>query len=113
MITHPLNLCVATISALLFSSIGTLWAATAASVTQSGITWTFDKPYEVGQFANSDWWVLGPVQITAITPEFTGKRNGWQVNPIDTVHQGYDNRAPDFDAKLIPSLPILHGAVSP
>lgn len=30
------------------------------SVSQSGITWVFDKPHETGQFVNGDWWVAGP-----------------------------------------------------
>src|SRR5688500_12431564 len=38
-------------------------------VSQSGITWTFDKPYPVGQFVNGDWWVVGPVTVVKVTPE--------------------------------------------
>ncbi|MBX3465197.1 MAG: hypothetical protein KF830_18675, partial [Planctomycetes bacterium] len=40
----------------------------AASVGQWGITWTFDQAYQVGQFCNGDWWVVGPVTVTSITP---------------------------------------------
>ena len=36
------------------------------SVSQYGITWTFDKPARVGQFITGDWYVVGPVTITAI-----------------------------------------------
>jgi len=39
-----------------------------SSVTRAGITWTFDKPYRGGVYANGDPWVLGPVLITAMTP---------------------------------------------
>ena len=39
-----------------------------ASVTQYGITWTFDKPARVGQFVNGDWYVVGPVTVVAIDP---------------------------------------------
>ena len=73
-------------------------AAVSDHVTQYEITWYFDKAYTVGQFANGDWWVLGPVTITRITPDYrlrdfwdftTSKTkgvvfhwiNGWQVNP--------------------------------
>jgi len=38
------------------------------SVSQYGITWTFDKPARVGQFITGDWYVIGPVTIKAIDP---------------------------------------------
>ena len=43
----------------LFTSIHSA-AAEASSVTQYGITWTFDKAYPVGQFVTGDWWVGRP-----------------------------------------------------
>ena len=39
------------------------------SVSQYGITWTFDKPARVGRFINGDWYVVGPVTIKAIECE--------------------------------------------
>ena len=33
-------------------------------VTQYGITWTFDRPVQAGQFVTGDWWVVGPVTVT-------------------------------------------------
>src|SRR5437763_284412 len=36
------------------------------SVSQYGITWTFDKPARVGQFVNGDWYVVGPVIVSDI-----------------------------------------------
>jgi hypothetical protein len=33
------------------------------SVSQYGITWTFEKPARVGQFVNGDWYVVGPVTV--------------------------------------------------
>ena len=39
------------------------------SVSQYGITWTFDKPARVGQFVNGDWYVVGPVTVKAIDPK--------------------------------------------
>ena len=39
------------------------------SVSQHGMTWTFDKPTRVGQFINGDWYVVGPVTVTAIDPK--------------------------------------------
>ena len=93
---------------LLLFFIGFVYADT--SVSQYGITWTFDNDYTIGQFANGDYWVLGPVTITAITPSFDGSRNGWEVNPVVSGGQGFDNRiAPysSFDSGLIPSLPYV------
>jgi hypothetical protein len=92
---------------LLFGLVlpGLVWAAQNSSVSQYNITWTFDKSYETGQFANGDWWVIGPVTITAITPAFDGSHHGWEVNTTSTSHQGFDTRAARFDAGRVPSLP--------
>src|SRR5438128_4639180 len=38
------------------------------SVSQYGITWSFEKPARVGQFLNGDWYVVGPVTVAAISP---------------------------------------------
>ena len=68
----------------------------AREVSQFGITWTFDKPYPVGQFAGGCWWAAGPVKIIGISPDSkTGTRikNGTMINPSPksgTV-QGFDN----------------------
>ncbi len=57
----------------------------ATQVTQYGITWTFNKDYQTGQFANGDYWVVGPVTIINIDPKSTdisGRvKNGSMVNP--------------------------------
>ncbi|MGE9290976.1 MAG: hypothetical protein ACQKBT_08305 [Puniceicoccales bacterium] len=84
------------ISILLAAWVGVLMQAvsaeTATSVSRGGITWHFDRPYEVGQFANGDWWVLGPVTITEIDPPSTGNRNGSMLNPVRSRTQGFDDR---------------------
>ena len=51
------------------------------SVTQHGITWHFKEPVRVGQFVNGDYYVVGPVTITAIDPTPTEGRNGSLLNP--------------------------------
>ena len=38
------------------------------SITQHGITWTFDRDCPAGQFVNGDWWVVGPVQVVSVSP---------------------------------------------
>jgi hypothetical protein len=38
------------------------------SVSEYGITWTFEKSAHAGQFINGDWYVVGPVTIVKIDP---------------------------------------------
>lgn len=54
-----------------------------SSVSQYGITWTFDKAYTVGKYANGDWWVKGPVVVTSITPAAnrSSMYHGENINP--------------------------------
>jgi len=39
------------------------------SVSQYGITWTFEKPARVGQFVSGDWYVVGPVTVASVSPK--------------------------------------------
>jgi hypothetical protein len=64
----------------------------AGSVTQYGITWTFDTDYTVGQFANGDYYVVDPgggVSITNISNNF---HNGLDLSTVD-----YDGSDVDCD----------------
>ncbi len=77
-----------------------------SSLNQYGITWTFDKAYPSGQFANGDFWVVGPIKIVGISPSPTvlaGGRvmNGSMLNPTVNNWQGYDNKmfGTDFNAQ--------------
>jgi hypothetical protein len=87
------------------------------SVSQYGITWTFDRSYPSGQFANGDYWMLGPVRIVTMTPPATPGRNGWMVNPVGFT-QAYDGRtqlkgaSPVYNAALQPTLPYVANAGS-
>jgi len=69
--------------------------AVANQISQYGITWTFDKDYRVGQFANGDHWVVGPVTIVCISPAsiVTAGRtiNGSMLDPVSG--QGFDSGA--------------------
>ncbi len=114
---------------LLLAGCATTRADTATSVTQYGITWTFDKAYPVGQFVTGDWWVIGPVTVVKVSPEpgpapasepaTSAKsmygavslkddkryRNGSMVVTGPTkdgsfTKQGYDSRALNFDSTL-------------
>jgi len=81
-------------------------------ITQFGITWYFDKPYPTGQFANGDYYVVGPVKIVGINPP-SALSNGRTINgsminpsPLDGLTQGYDSatytreKPADFDANM-------------
>ena len=39
-----------------------------SELSQYGITWTFDRPVKSGQFITGDWWIVGPVTVTGVTP---------------------------------------------
>lgn len=83
-------------------------AYAATQVSQFGITWTFDKDYQVGQFANGDYWVVGPVTITRISPGWDGTKNGSMVNPTSNDGQAYDNRLPvSFNSSKLIQAPVI------
>ena len=74
----------------------------AGSISQYGITWTFDKPYRVGRFVNGDWWMVpdeakGTVTVVSVEPAPSGMgasaRNGSMRNPMGALSQSYDGRA--------------------
>ena len=88
---------------------------TCSSVSQWGITWTFDSDYPCGQFVNGDYWVTpaasgGTVAITSITPDAAGGKNGFMVNPSETDSQAFDSGGPGYDASLMPALPYAASA---
>ncbi len=73
-------------------------AGAASSVSQYGITWTFSQDRPVGQFANGDWWVVGPVTISNINPKSSSASdytNGTMINPIPDQTQGLYRNGPD------------------
>lgn len=73
-----------------------------SSISQYGITWTFSQAHTAGQYANGDWWVLGPVSIVSITPESVTAdgwtKNGTQVNPTSGKSQGFDSSPQEFSS---------------
>ena len=42
--------------------------STQSSITKDSITWTFSQAVPVGQFVNGDYYVVGPVTVTSISP---------------------------------------------
>lgn len=67
------------------------------SITRHGITWTFDKIYTTGTYSNGDYWVVGPVTITSISPQPTVGRNGTVINPSIGREQGFDDRVSAYN----------------
>jgi hypothetical protein len=100
-------------------------ASTCLSITYSApsgaannITFNFDKPYQCGRFANGDWWAsvdaTGFVKIVSITPNFSGGKHGYEVNPASITQQGFDIDAdgPTYNAALVPALPSNVAGIS-
>jgi hypothetical protein len=92
-------------------------SGTASSITKDGITWTFSQAVPVGQFVTGDYYVVGPVTVTAIDPPPTTSspyENGSVVNlPTANGKSGFDSRLNDgtdeswwFDASLRSYPPI-------
>ena len=90
---------------------------TASSITKDGITWTFSQPVPTGQFVTGDYYVVGPVTVTAISPAPTTSSpylNGSVLNlPTANSKSGFDSRLNDgsdqswwFDASLRSYPPI-------
>jgi hypothetical protein len=90
---------------------------TASSITKDGVTWTFSEAVPVGQFVNGDYYVVGPVTVTAISPQPTTSSpylNGSVVDlPTANGKSGFDSRLNDgtdeswwFDATLRSYPPI-------
>jgi hypothetical protein len=72
---------------------------TASTISKDGITWTFSQAVPVGQFVNGDYYVVGPVTVTAIDPAPTTStpyENGSVLNlPTKNGKSGFDSRLND------------------
>ncbi|MBW8042178.1 MAG: hypothetical protein FVQ85_19565 [Planctomycetes bacterium] len=98
---------------ILFLTITILgqFALATTQISRHGITWTFDKDYQVGQFANGDYWVLDEgsgIIVMGISPG-ANVYNGFDVhgsekNPVagewvgNEIVQGYDEQYGRYDA---------------
>ncbi len=80
-----------------------------SSISKDGITWMFQTPVRSGQFINGDYYVVGPVTITNITPPGTNGRNGTMKNlRPNPSGSGFDSRidAGRYAANLRVNLPV-------
>jgi hypothetical protein len=85
-----------------------------SSVTKDGVTWTFSQAVRVGQFVTGDYYVVGPVTVTSISPAPSPGRNGSVLNlpgcrPATSSKTAFDDRLESsgfYDASLRASLPV-------
>ena len=78
-------------------------------VTDHGVTWTFSKPTQVGQFITGEYYVVGPTTIIDIFPLPENDRNGSVLNiPPVQNKSGFDGRTLSnrYDPSLRAQLPI-------
>ncbi|MGL1957997.1 MAG: hypothetical protein OCD00_11850, partial [Colwellia sp.] len=94
-----------TVYFVIFLTVVSSYAATGNSISQYGITWTFDKEYEIGQFINGDWYVVGSAIIQSVSPTPTATRNGSVINPVAGT-QGYDSRGSGFEEAVMAQFPL-------
>jgi hypothetical protein len=98
------------------------------TVSQYGITWTFERAVHAGRFINGDWYVVGSVIVSGIAPrplyggeiprrqldridkdrpEAQRVRNGFMLNPPARMKVSYDSGVRNwFDPSLIQKLPV-------
>jgi len=80
------------------------------SISQYGITWTFEHPVRAGRFLTGDYYVVGPVTVSAVSPAPTGEgeafRNGSMLNPPVDATSAYDGRMDDFKPALAAEFPL-------
>ena len=74
-------------------------AAGATSVSHQGFVWNFSADRATGTFANGEPWVVGPVTITAISPQWDGTNNGSMKNPVPGTRNGFTT-APDASSLI-------------
>jgi hypothetical protein len=100
------------------------------SVSQYGITWTFDQPAPVGRFVNGDFYIVGPVTVISIDPRplvgpdvpegelaepekkrvKNGKyvRNGSMLNPPARAQVAFDTGIHNYFKLELLAVPPLH-----
>jgi len=87
---------------------------TTNSISQYGITWTFETNYKYGQFVNGDYWVVpnvlgGSVSVASKTLAPIGSegsyRHGTMTNPVAGSVQGYDGRGSGYESSSSSTFP--------
>ena len=83
---------------LLLTGVTATRSEAANAVSHQGITWSFSSDRPTGTFANGEPWVVGPVTVTAISPNpsssVNGTMHGSMKNPVPAARQGFDSNVP-------------------
>ena len=92
------------------------WAAAACIHAAEAAQWPLaqynatlvfsSKPQAMGQYLSNDWWVVGPVTLVQTLPAAAGGRHGFEVSPKSIDGQPYDSRSAQYNASLLPALPL-------
>ena len=88
-----------------------------SAVSGTVIGFELDKDYTCGQYATGDWYVVvdasGFVRLRAITPEASGGRHGFEINPSSAFANALDSRLDSgryaYDPNLMPSIDAVTG----
>lgn len=78
------------------------------SLTQHGITWTFDREVQYGKFVNGDYYIVDGgqgIKIDNVTPRAEQGRNGSMIDPV-VGGQAYDSRAGGYVGSLNVGFPL-------
>jgi len=100
----------------MMSVIAAAWAAAACLHAAEAAQWPLaqynatlvfsSKPQAMGQYLSNDWWVVGPVTLVQTLPAAAGGRHGFEVSPKSIDGQPYDSRSAQYNASLLPALPL-------
>jgi hypothetical protein len=79
---------------------------TNTTISLNGLSVTFQSSAQMGQYANGDWWIVGPVTMTATSPPWDGQCHGFEINPSSKASPGFDYRL-DMYLPRTPALPLI------
>jgi hypothetical protein len=82
------------------------FSATTNQLVQWGITFQFDAAVDYGTFANGDYWVVTPVTVTNLLPEWDLRNHGWEINPTFVTAQGFTTNLSTYSEDKRPALPF-------
>lgn len=74
-------------------------ATTSTLTSKEGIVWRFVNPVSYGTYINSDYWVVGPVMVSSVSPstvlraDLTAKHGSMLASQLSTSVQGFDGAA--------------------
>lgn len=88
----------------------TTFAATLGTTNQIsdyGVTWNFSSSVQYGQYISWDYWVVWPVEIISVSPDWELGHHWIEVNPENPQGQPYDDRALFYNSWSLLTLPYM------